>query len=269
VDCSAKDEMMNRKDREIIARELVLASKDLMASDYEVGEKVYYLGHPGFIVRNHGNGQYNVKFLNEDIGQMRAVDYVNQNTLKPRSSTNRKVDDLLKRYKFRYSFDKWKKMPKGWTDESRKEYWNTMTGDVKHKVTKCIKEMTGKVGDAGAFCASLADRVEGKGWRSEKRKGSMKIAVTWKEFLDEVDYFQVDMAEGSLGRLKNKKLRHPKMIERAVESFDRPDAGYDKVFFHIHMKDGQVLKGFRYDHGLKDPRFRDQLAAYIKRLKKS
>jgi hypothetical protein len=70
--------------------------------------------------------------------------------------------------------DKWEKLPKGWTDASRKKYWETMTGDVKHKVTKCIKEMTGKVDDAGAFCAALADRVEGKGWRSEKRKGSRR-----------------------------------------------------------------------------------------------
>jgi hypothetical protein len=174
-------------------------------------------------------------------------------------------------YPERYAFDKWKEMPKGWTDKSRKQYWETMTGDVKHKVTKCIKEMTGKVGDAGAFCAALADRVEGKGWRSEKRNSSVKIAVTWKEFLDEVDYFKVAMAEGKIGnsKIKNKKLRHPKMIERDMEFFDRPDAGHDKVFFHIHMKDGQVLKGFRYDHGRRDPLFRDQLAYYIKNLKKN
>jgi len=61
--------------------------------------------------------------------------------------------------------DKWEKMPKGWTDESRKQFWETLTGDVKHKVTKCIKEMEGKFDDPGAFCASLADRVD-PGWRS-------------------------------------------------------------------------------------------------------
>lgn len=63
--------------------------------------------------------------------------------------------------------DKWEKMPKGWTDESRKEFWETLTGDVKHKVTKCIKEMEGKFDDPGAFCASLADRVD-PGWRSRQ-----------------------------------------------------------------------------------------------------
>jgi hypothetical protein len=66
--------------------------------------------------------------------------------------------------------DKWQKMPKGWTSESREKFWKTLTGDVKHKVTKCIKQMDGKVDDAGAFCASLADRVEGTEWRSEPRK---------------------------------------------------------------------------------------------------
>jgi hypothetical protein len=63
--------------------------------------------------------------------------------------------------------DKWETMPKGWTDESRKEFWETLTGDVKHKVTKCIKEMEGKFDDPGAFCASLADRVD-PGWRSRQ-----------------------------------------------------------------------------------------------------
>ena len=38
--------------------------------------------------------------------------------------------------------DKWQSMPKGWTDDSRKKFWETLTGDNKHKVTKCIKEMT-------------------------------------------------------------------------------------------------------------------------------
>lgn len=64
--------------------------------------------------------------------------------------------------------DKWKKMPKGWTDESRKKFWETLTGDRKKKVTACIKKMEGKVDDPGAFCASLADRVEGKEWRKDR-----------------------------------------------------------------------------------------------------
>ena len=55
--------------------------------------------------------------------------------------------------------DKWEDMPKGWTEESRKSFWNSLTGDNKHKITKCIKEMEGKVSDPGAFCGALASRV--------------------------------------------------------------------------------------------------------------
>ena len=74
--------------------------------------------------------------------------------------------------------DKWKKLPKGWTQESLKKFWDTMTGTVKKKVTKCIKEMDGKVSDPGAFCASLMDRLEGTAWRHEPRKkSSSRIAA--------------------------------------------------------------------------------------------
>jgi hypothetical protein len=64
-------------------------------------------------------------------------------------------------------------LPRGWTDESREKFWESLVGDVEHKVTKCIKEMEGKVSDPGAFCAALADRVE-PGWRS--RRSSEKAA---------------------------------------------------------------------------------------------
>jgi len=62
----------------------------------------------------------------------------------------------------------WGKLPKGWTQKSVDSFWNTMVGDAKHKVTKCIEKMEGKFDNPGAFCASLADKVEGKGWRSKK-----------------------------------------------------------------------------------------------------
>jgi len=55
--------------------------------------------------------------------------------------------------------------PKGWTKESLKKYWNTLVGDLKHKVSACMRRMEGKVSDPGGFCAALADRVD-PGWRS-------------------------------------------------------------------------------------------------------
>lgn len=68
----------------------------------------------------------------------------------------------------------WRKLPKGWTDESRKKFWDTLTARApKHKVTQCIKKMDGKVSDPGAFCAALADRVI-PGWREEAAKERRK-----------------------------------------------------------------------------------------------
>jgi len=63
---------------------------------------------------------------------------------------------------------KWESKPKGWTKGSMDKYWDTLTGDAKHKTTKCIKKMEGIVDDPGAFCAAMRDRLEGKKWRSER-----------------------------------------------------------------------------------------------------
>lgn len=73
---------------------------------------------------------------------------------------------------------KWKKLPKGWTEESVKKFWASMAGDVKHKVTKCMERMDGKISNPGAFCASLRDRVEGKEWRSERTASQARQANT-------------------------------------------------------------------------------------------
>lgn len=72
--------------------------------------------------------------------------------------------------------DKWKgPLPKGWTDESRKKFWDSLTSRApKHKVTECIKKMEGtEITDPGAFCAALADRVI-PGWRQEAAKERRK-----------------------------------------------------------------------------------------------
>jgi hypothetical protein len=65
--------------------------------------------------------------------------------------------------------EKWESLPKGWTEQSAKDFWDSLTGEVKHKVTKCIKEMEGNVDDPGAFCGSLADLVD-PGWRNRKAR---------------------------------------------------------------------------------------------------
>ena len=50
-------------------------------------------------------------------------------------------------------------LPKGWTEDSLKSFWNSLTGDHKHKVTACMNKMKGKVDDPGAFCGGLASRL--------------------------------------------------------------------------------------------------------------
>jgi hypothetical protein len=54
----------------------------------------------------------------------------------------------------------WENLPPGWTQESLESFWDSLTGDVKHKVTKCMKEMEGKIDDPGAFCGSLARKLK-------------------------------------------------------------------------------------------------------------
>lgn len=53
----------------------------------------------------------------------------------------------------------WGKLPKGWTEDSVKKFWGSLTGDKKHKITQCIKRMEGKIDNPGAFCGSLASKV--------------------------------------------------------------------------------------------------------------
>lgn len=64
-------------------------------------------------------------------------------------------------YRLKVQKGAWETLPKGWTEESLKSFWGSLTGDVKHKITKCIKKM-GEAGmkDPGAFCASLARRLD-------------------------------------------------------------------------------------------------------------
>ena len=65
----------------------------------------------------------------------------------------------------------WDKLPKGWTQESVEKFWNSLVGDVKHQVTKCIKRMEKHIDDPGAFCSSLKDQIEGNtNWRKGPRK---------------------------------------------------------------------------------------------------
>lgn len=78
---------------------------------------------------------------------------------KMRSKGIAKVRDNIVRDSIREAAA-WDKLPDGWDQSSLKKFWDTMTGNVKHKITKCMKEMKGKVSDTGAFCASLSRKMK-------------------------------------------------------------------------------------------------------------
>jgi hypothetical protein len=56
-------------------------------------------------------------------------------------------------------------------------------------------------------------------------------------------------------------------LEKAVELFEYPDGGYDKVFIKLKMKDGSDLN-FRYDHSKKGPSLSRQFDNYVKKVLK-
>jgi len=54
----------------------------------------------------------------------------------------------------------WEDLPKGWTKDSARKFWDSLTGDRKHKITQCMKKLEGTgIVDTGAFCSSLARLV--------------------------------------------------------------------------------------------------------------
>jgi len=67
----------------------------------------------------------------------------------------------------------WDRLPKGWTQDSVKKFWESLTGEAKHKVTKCIEKMKTHMDEPGGFCASIADMID-PGWRSRGKKASFK-----------------------------------------------------------------------------------------------
>lgn len=108
----------------------------------------------------------------------------------------------------------WGKLPKGWTQDSVEKFWSSLTGEAKHKVTKCIERMSDKMDDPGAFCASLADKVD-PGWRSRK-----KAAATYRY------YFTV------LGRGDAPRWAVRPELEKAVKRL-----GWDRVEIHDEAHD--------------------------------
>lgn len=71
--------------------------------------------------------------------------------------TPEEADDIIERREA--LAEGWDTLPKGWTVESLKKFWGSLTGNRKHKITKCMKKMANAIDDPGAFCASLARKI--------------------------------------------------------------------------------------------------------------
>lgn len=149
---------------------------------------------------------------------------------------------------------KWKSLPKGWTQKSVDKFWGTLTGDVKHKVTKCIKEMKGDVDDPGAFCASLADKVEGPEWRSRRARGQKtagQVANTIAEQMGGVRRLramlgaQVMALSGDKGlgiKWPNKQRSKGNYVEII---YNRGQDLYDMTFYNLTIRAKKKVKEYR------------------------
>lgn len=69
--------------------------------------------------------------------------------------------DMLKLAAFAHTAEAWKNLPEGWTDDSRRKFWEAIGGSI----AKCTAKVAGHVTDPGAFATALKDRIEEMGWR--------------------------------------------------------------------------------------------------------
>jgi len=101
------------------------------------------------------------------------------------------------------------------------------------------------------------------------RTARHRRAVDPKMILDELKYIQIAWAEGDtktgIPTLEGKKFTNVRDVERALNRFEKPDLGYNKVGILIVLKDGTELKHFRYDHGKRDPSFIEQFDWYVRK----
>jgi hypothetical protein len=77
--------------------------------------------------------------------------------------------DMLKLASTAHQAAEWKDLPEGWTDDSRKKFWESIGGSV----ARCVAKVQGHVTDPQAFAEALKDRIEGKsGWSQPRASES-------------------------------------------------------------------------------------------------
>lgn len=73
--------------------------------------------------------------------------------------------DMLKLAASTHTAEEWKNLPEGWTDDSRRKFWESIGGSV----AKCVAKVAGHVTDPDAFAAALKSRIEGMGWKEPSK----------------------------------------------------------------------------------------------------
>ena len=123
--------------------------------------------------------------------------------------------------------DEWHSMPSGWTDESRKKFWESVGGSV----TKCMEKLKGNVDDPGAFCASLKDRIEGDtDWRGPEKSAREEAKTAAQEFSDSLLADKIAKVFHNEDALKSYLKTHPKAdpSKHSVKNKGKKDKGKGK-----------------------------------------
>lgn len=133
----------------------------------------------------------------------------------------------------------WDRLPKGWTQDSVKRFWSTLTGDAKHKVTKCIERMRDHMEEPGGFCASIADMVD-PGWRSRPRTASEEMPRIY--YLGGGRY-AVSIPTRMSALAKKLQSAFPR-------SFRQPRVTSDAVLFFVTEKASLMAKALLQENGI-------------------
>ena len=110
-------------------------------------------------------GRYKTK--KEAEKRLRQIEYFKH------KAKEESLEDLLKRIEMELE-EEWETLPIGWTEGSLRQFWDTLTGGKKPGeggVRACIAKIRRTypaITDPASFCASLADRLFGKEWRSKR-----------------------------------------------------------------------------------------------------
>lgn len=130
----------------------------------------------------------------------------------------------------------WENLPEGWTEESVQSFWDNLTGDVKHKITKCMKQMEGKVTDTGAFCGSLASQV---GYRAASagtldattvRRAAIRVAHEDASTREVILPLVAERTAGEGEQLTKDQVKITDMMRRGVDLWNESVRGKDTFY---------------------------------------